>query len=188
MEVNGAGVTITLPTPTAGAQVTIENGLGTAASPTTVSSSSANIYGVGSNGVSSFVLGTARATVTLVADGGAWLCMPGSVQDTGYVALTLNAGWAAQSGYFAPAYRLLGGRVSLRGAATYNSGVANQPLATFPASIRPALQVGVSASQGGAAGYSPLTLTVTAGGGSSFGANVSVGNWGAFDNGWYDLA
>lgn len=144
-----AGITLTLPKPSLNSQVAVVANAGvTAASPVTIAygSGSGVIYGAGfgSAGVASFVLGTPGASVELVSDGVNWLLKPGSVRDTGWVALTLQNSCTAAAGYYTPSCRLQGEIVRLKGAISVPSvggPPATQPpgttFAVLPAGSRP---------------------------------------------------
>jgi hypothetical protein len=149
LAVGAPGVTITLPAIGSLSKVIVvqANSTVTGANPVTVAAGGGQtISGVGASGVSSILLGTAFATVTLFANAGgsAWEIISGQ-QDTGWVALTLSTNWVAWTGY-TPAARLIGDRVWLCGKATNQTGGNSiTPFGTFPASVRPASQVDVGA-------------------------------------------
>lgn len=146
-----AGVTVTLPSPAAGATIAItaKNGV-TSGSPVTVSGTS--IYGVGLSAASSFVLGTPGAGVVLEADGANWYTISGP-RDTGWIALGGATGWGAQPGAYAPSFRVIGSQVFLKGGwvagATPPAQFTTMPSVAIPAST---VQLPVAnASTGGAA-------------------------------------
>lgn len=64
------------------------------------------------------------------------------VADTGWLALTLSAGYSALSGAFAPKYRIVGGVTKLRGGIQRGSVLVNgNTAATLPLAARPAAVV-----------------------------------------------
>ena len=138
---NGSSYTVTLPAPVAGAVVGVfVYGAGTGV--ITVSAGSAVVYGagLGSSGSSSFKLGTAGATATVVSDGANWFIRAGQ-QDTGWVALTIGTGMSADTSdgsTATPGARTVGDIVRLRGMLKNTSGgslvlptVATLPLAAM---------------------------------------------------------
>lgn len=135
MVVTGSSaVTVTLPANVAGARVRVVN-MSTAG--TTVSGSA--IHGVGLSGASSFPLGTVGASAELFGDGANWYVIDGQ-QDTGWVAIT-DGSFQPASGYYAPAIRLLGSCVLLRGAAQNQNGVAANWFTTVQSAFHPAATV-----------------------------------------------
>jgi hypothetical protein len=140
------GTTMTLPTPTVGAYLSIvATSAVTAASPVTVAASGgALIYGAGLNGAASFLLGAACAAVELQSfDGIGWVITSGQ-QDTGWIALPLTGGaltpYNPGTPYGVLAARLVGDMVSMRGSvAGASSGTA-----TLPASMHPSVQRGIN--------------------------------------------
>lgn len=111
-------ITLTLPTAAANVTCGVFARVATGSNPVTVSApGGALIYGVGLNGVSSLTLGTIGSFVVLQSNGTDWFVVAGQ-RDTGWVSLTLQSGWAATSGTWAPAARLQGDRVQMRGQVT----------------------------------------------------------------------
>ena len=121
-----AGITVTLPSPTLNAMVAIvASATATEASPVTVSYyyGSGAFYGPGMAGASNFKLGSGNAFVWLVCDGENWTVISGQ-QDTGWINAGFASGYGAAAGWPAPAYRIVGDVVRLRGAAENTSGGA----------------------------------------------------------------
>ena len=98
-----AGLTLTLPTPAKSAVCAVFNYAGTGASPTTVTTPSGGIYGVGANNVGSIPLGAEGAFAVFESDGTNWLIVAGQ-QDTGWITPTLLNSWTS-TGF---GYRILG--------------------------------------------------------------------------------
>lgn len=137
----GAGTTITMPSASSNLFVMIQaDGTVTSSSPVTVSSSG-NMFGLGLNAASSFLLGTPFAHVILAGAGTNWSVVSGQ-QDSGWVALALktniNSGGPT---YYTPSCRLLGNTVYLSGQAQNNTGgtinASTASWATVPAGYRP---------------------------------------------------
>jgi hypothetical protein len=134
------GSTVTLPAPTAGAMVCVfGNGAVSGTSPVTIASGglAASIFGVGmASGPTSFLLGTAVAPVVLVGIGTFWAIVAGR-RDTGWVPIPPPTSWGTYPGYYAPATRLVGDTVTMRGVAQYTSAVAANYATTLAAQFRP---------------------------------------------------
>lgn len=128
----GSNVTVTLPSPTLNSMVWVMNYM---IAGTTLTVSGTNIYGTGLNAVSSFQLSGSGSFAILLADGTNWFIVAGA-QDSGWVAVSgFSNSWTnAGAGTPAAAYRLVGDRVSLRGAIA--SGSAGKAF-TLPAGYRP---------------------------------------------------
>jgi hypothetical protein len=134
--VTGAPFTVTLPAPSLNALVGVVAGASaTGANPITVARHSVDVInGVGLSSATSFALGIPGAHALLQSDGTNWFVIAGQ-QDTGWVNLTLGSGMATH-GSDTPAARLVGDRVTLRGAIDQSSGSAST-LATVPAAMKP---------------------------------------------------
>lgn len=129
-----AGVTVTLPTATAGVAVAVQGDSSvTGASPATVlAAGAAQIRGVGlSATATSFPLGTPGASAVLVADGTNWHIVGGQ-QDSGWVALGLSSNIA--SGGMGASSRLQADTVRLKGTLTNNTGSTDTGTAATVAS------------------------------------------------------
>lgn len=120
--------------------------------------------------VPTIALGTPGAAVLLYSDGGSWFIIAGQ-KDSGWVPLTLNADWAAFSGYYTPSVRLQGDTVRLKGALEFATGGGN--IATLPGGFWPSDASGVILPVGTPA-TGTWALTVTAAGVMSI-ATVSGG-------------
>jgi len=128
-----SAVTITLPSHAVGQIVAVLN---YSTGGTTVSGTS--IQGLGLSAASSFALGASGAGAVLIDDGTSWRFLAGQ-QDTGWVSLSLHAGTATAPGTsgYAPAARIQGDRVRLRGGIENTSGsswTANTVFTTLPSS------------------------------------------------------
>lgn len=145
----------------------------TSTTPVTVSDASGDsgIFGTGLSGVTSFLLGSPGANVTLMPVITGWNIVAGQ-QDTGWQALSLGTGVQVPgvgAGY-TPAARLQGDTVRLSGI-MQNGGSgggsinAGSTWATIPAGLRPAAQCGISLpiNSGSAPSYSYYG-TITTGG------------------------
>lgn len=132
---SAGAITVTLPpNPAQGDFVAIFSGGG---GETTVSAGSHVIYGVGAQNVPSVPLGSVNCAARFVWDGGSWIITSGQ-QDSGWVGLTAGTNVSPNGSYYAPAARLQGDTVKLRGVYTSSATLATGvTIATVPASCRP---------------------------------------------------
>jgi hypothetical protein len=139
-----ATATVTLPS--ASGNVTIGVFNSSTSGTVTITASSGVILGegLGGSGASSITLGVLGSSVVVIGDGTNWYIVSGQ-QDTGWTSLTslLPSNWVAASGYYAPALRLKGDLVRIRGAVQNNTGVDGSMSLTVPTSFRPASDVGM---------------------------------------------
>lgn len=128
-----ASCTVTLPTPTANAQIGIQaTYAASGASPVTITAGSGTINGPGCSGVSSILLGTTDAFVILEGDGTNWIIIGGQ-QDSGWLTIgSFTNSWT--NGAPAVAYRLVGDRVYWRG--NMSGGASGSQPFTIPAGYR----------------------------------------------------
>lgn len=140
VQVNTAGLTITLPTPTPGAIIGVWNLSGTGASPTTVTAG-APIYAQGVGNTSAFLMGVAGQSAIFACNyGNTWVLVSGQY-DTGWVSLTLPSGWSVLSGYYTPAVRQIGDTVRMRGV---TQATARTFSTSLPSGFAPASQVALT--------------------------------------------
>jgi hypothetical protein len=126
------GDTCQMPAAVSGAVVRVVsalNTLPTAPAIVSATATSSSFYGDGVNGVTSFTLaGVGSVTVTLISDGTVWFMF--GQPNTGWLALTLPGSWGLSAGFFAPAYRVIGNQVGLRGSLQNNTGTNSTPVMT----------------------------------------------------------
>lgn len=139
--VTSGNPTVTLPAASANAVVgvSILNFAVTGALPVTVTGPALSIVGVGLNGVTSVIMGTPGATMIFMSDGAKWYIIAGPDLGAGWISLStyFANGASATVGRFAPAYRLWGNKVELRGNLT--TGTSSIGL-TLPAFLTPVNQ------------------------------------------------
>jgi hypothetical protein len=123
-----AGVTITLPSHSAGQLVAVFN---RSTGGTTVSGSS--IYGVGLSAASAFPLATIGSQAILMDDGSNWNIISGQ-QDTGWQNIAGVGGIIAAPGYLDPQVCLRGDKVEMKGAVK-NSSAGTLPNGTTFANV-----------------------------------------------------
>lgn len=129
-----ASLTVTLPTPTLNARIGVYNTSASTASVTvTASSGVIGGLGIGVSGATSFSLGALGSFAVLLADGTNWRIVSGQ-QDPGWVPLS-SFGSGVSAGTPAPAYRLRGDRIDLRGIAVCSTAPGN--IVQIPTAIMP---------------------------------------------------
>lgn len=139
----GAGTTMTLPAPSANAQIGVL-AYGSRAQPVIVQTSGGApiIFAPGMNGeagktitgLTSIKLGIYGSFVTFHSDGTKWF-VRGGIVDTGWQPLTLASGWssAATAGFLAPQWRQLNDHVELCGGALAAAGAGTSVATGLPA-------------------------------------------------------
>ena len=130
-----ATLTVTSPAAASGARFgAIANYAASNGSPVTITAASGYLIGPGiPASTSSILLGAIGANISFVSDGTNWYQTSGA-QDSGWITPTLLNSWATYS--VAPAYRLIGNRVVMRG--SMNGGASNAIPFTLPVGMRPA--------------------------------------------------
>ncbi len=155
-----ATATITSPAAAGGAVFgVIANYGATNASPVTLTTASGYFIGPGiAASTSSILLGTVGANVSFYSDGTNWYLTSGA-QDSGWIGASLGNSWVTVT--TAPAYRLVGNRVTLRG--NMNGGLTTSIAFTLPSNSRPAVAVIASASGNSSGAIAAYLAIPTAG-------------------------
>lgn len=150
--VDAAG-TVTLPTPTGntGQMIGVWN------NNSGICTVSGAIQYLGGS-ASSLQLGGVGSFLVFQAFSANWWVVSGQ-QDSGWVALSLNANYSASTGTgFTPAYRFLGNLVYLRGAILNSTGGSGSTPSTVPVAVRPASTAYMGGTIQGAAGLVSVTV------------------------------
>lgn len=163
---NPGAITITLPTPTAGALVGVQaSAAATSSAGTTITASSGAIYGVGTNGATSIPLAMPEASVVLLGTGSNWNIVCGQ-RDTGWVPLTFTSNWTYTSGTYTttPSYRVIGDKLHFKGQVT-NNVAGTLPAGTYitssyPASALPPFVANLNAGLGNVGGWATGCLSI----------------------------
>jgi len=128
--------TVTSPGAAAGAVFgAIANYAASNASPVTLTTASGYFIGPGiPASTATILLGALNANASFISDGTNWYLTSGA-QDSGWITASLVNSWVTAT--VAPAYRLVGDRVSFRGAASGGAGSSF----TLPSGMRSSLQI-----------------------------------------------